>query len=113
MDDVKPTFTVEAGDPVSEEDRRIEGYHKMLHSLFKSEDDIITAQAVSSFMGCVMAHSEEWKRIIPGFMKEMIDYANYAMAAHRHAETLTNPKEQPDGECETLSEAGEAPQKQN
>lgn len=114
MDDAKPAFAIEGGDDVVPEDeRRIEGYHKMMHSLFKGEDDIVTAQAVASFMGCVMAHSEVWKQIIPGFMKQMIDYANYSIAAHRHAETLTNPKEQPDGESETYGEVSAPPQKQN
>lgn len=80
--------------PVSEEDRRIEGYHKMLHSLFKSESDIITAQSVASFMGCIMAHSEEWQRVIPGFVKQMLDYANVALAAHRMAAEIETPNQE-------------------
>lgn len=78
-------------EPVSEEERQIEGYHKALHGLFKGADDLIIAQAVASFMGCVMAHTEEWKRLIPGYMQQTMDYANVALAAHRQAETITQP----------------------
>lgn len=78
-------------EPVSEMDRRIEGYHTALHALFKEEDDIVVAQSVASFMGCVMSHSEQWERIVPGFVKEMLDYANLAMAAHRRAAEITMP----------------------
>lgn len=77
---------------VSEEERQIEGYHKALHALFKGSDDIITARACASFIGCTMAHSEEWKRLIPGFMNEIMAYADVAIAAHRMAETITQPE---------------------
>lgn len=78
--------------PVSEEDRQIEGYHNALHALFKGADDVIIAQAVASFMGCHLSHTSDWRRIIPGFIKEMLDYANLAMAAHRQAETIAQPE---------------------
>lgn len=77
--------------PVSEEERQIEGYHKALHSLFKGAEDVIVAQAVASFMGCMLSHTEEWRRIIPGYMEQMLDYASVAMAAHRQAENITQP----------------------
>ena len=79
--------------PVSEEERQIEGYHKALHSLFKGAPDIIIAQACASFMGCVMAHSDDWQRIVPGYVRQTMDYANVAMAAHREAETIQQPTE--------------------
>lgn len=79
----------EAG--VSEDERQIEGYHKALHSLFKGTDDIIVAQSVTSFMGCVMAHSEKWTQVIPGFVAQTIDYANVALAAHKAAEGIAVP----------------------
>jgi len=71
---------------VSEEDRQIEGLHKILHGLFEGIDDITTARAVASFMGCHMAHSNEWKAVIPGFMDQMVQYANIAIAAHKMAD---------------------------
>lgn len=77
---------------VSERDRQIEGYHRALHSLFKGADDIMIAQSVASFMGCTMAHSDDWRRVIPGFVQEMLDYANLAQQAHLHAETITQPE---------------------
>jgi hypothetical protein len=84
-------------EPVSEEDRQIEGYHRALHSLFEGAEDIIVAQAVASFMGCTMAHSTDWQRIIPGFVKQTLDYANLALAAHRMAEGLTIPNHNAEG----------------
>ena len=81
-----------APEPVSERDRQIEGYHSALHSLFKGADDVLIAQSVARFMGCTMAHSHEWRRVIPGFVKEMLDYANLAQQAHLHAETITQPE---------------------
>lgn len=91
--------TVMTGEPVTEEERQVEGYHKVLHSLFQGTDDIIVAQSVASFMGCVMAHSTEWKRVIPGYVQQTMDYANVAIAAHRQAETIetpTNPEKESD-----------------
>lgn len=79
-------------EPVSERDRQIEGYHAALHALFKGADDVLIAQSVASFMGCTMAHSSDWRRVIPGFVREMLDYANLAQAAHLHSEGLTIPK---------------------
>ena len=84
---------VGGGSPVSEEDRQVEGYHKALHSLFKGANDIIIAQSVASFMGCMMAHSEEWQRLIPGFVQQTLDYANVALAAHKQALTIEQPLE--------------------
>lgn len=78
-------------EPVSEEERQIEGYHKALHSLFKGAEDVIVAQSVASFMGCVLAHTEDWRRIIPGYMQQTMDYTSVALAAHRQAETITQP----------------------
>jgi hypothetical protein len=89
MADLEVVTTTES--PVSEEDRQIEGYHKALHSLFKGCDDIIVAQSVATFMGCHMAHTDDWKRIIPGFVKEMLEFANLSMAAHRQAESIAQP----------------------
>ncbi len=83
--------TVAVDQPVSEEERQIEGYHKALHALFKGCGDIIIAQSVASFMGCMMAHSEQWKRLIPGYVNETMQYANVAIAAHRQAETIAQP----------------------
>jgi len=88
MDDLE---VVPGDSPVSEEDRQVEGYHKALHSLFKGANDIIIAQSVASFMGCTMAHSEEWQRLIPGFVQQTLDYANVALAAHKQAATIEQP----------------------
>jgi len=85
-------------EPVTEDDRQIEGYHKALHALFKGANDIIVAQSCASFMGCVMAHSEEWRRIIPGFVQQTLDYANIANAAHQHNETITQPPKEDSNE---------------
>jgi hypothetical protein len=82
---------VSAENPVSEEERQVEGYHKALHALFKGSDDIIVAQSVASFMGCTMAHSEQWQRLIPGYVQQTLDYANVALAAHKQAETIEQP----------------------
>lgn len=88
MDDLE---VVPAANPVSEEDRQVEGYHKALHSLFKGANDITIAQSVASFMGCTMAHSEEWQRLIPGYVGQTLDYANVALAAHKQAMTIEQP----------------------
>lgn len=90
MDDVVDEPTVDV--PLSEEERQIEGYHKALHSLFKGAGDIVTAQSVAVFMGCVMAHSDIWKGLIPGFVAHVMQYANAAREAHMHAESLTIPQ---------------------
>lgn len=78
-------------EPLSEEERQIEGYHTTLHALFKGADDIVVAQSVAVFMGCVMAHSEKWKQLIPGFVAHILQYANAARAAHLQAETIEVP----------------------
>jgi cytochrome c551/c552 len=95
---------VPGANPVSEEDRQIEGYHKALHSLFKGADDIIVAQAVASFMGCTMAHSEKWRNVIPGFVQQTIEYANLAMAAHKMAEQVEQPDLNNTGESDGCKE---------
>lgn len=78
-------------EPLSEEERQIEGYHTALHALFKGTDDIIVAQSVAVFMGCVMAHSEKWMGLIPGFVQHVISYANAARAAHLAAADIEVP----------------------
>lgn len=91
-------------DPVSEDDRQIEGYHRAMHSLFKGADDIIVAQSVASYIGCLMAHSDKWKQIIPGFINQALQYANLANAAHRMAEGLAPPDDTDTGETDGCNE---------
>lgn len=89
-------------EPVSEDERQIEGYHKALHGLFKGATDIITAQACASFMGCIMAHSDDWRRIIPGYTQETLAYAKLAFAAHKEAESIQQPTNgAEDGDCKS------------
>ena len=89
MEDAVTEPTID--EPLTEEERQIEGYHKALHSLFSGADDVVVAQSVAVYMGCVMAHSDKWKGLIPGFVAHVMQYANSARAAHIQAETIAVP----------------------
>lgn len=77
-----------------EEERQVKGLYESMQPLMEGIDDVIVCKAVAVFMGTLMAKSEQWPKVIGGFMNHITVVANTALLLHKQQELEDATKEE-------------------